>query len=180
MHIGAKFHTRCIAGLLGLGLALLAPAAEAGEGQWLHLFHIGHDDSPNVVKYDLVVDSQCRPLGSSPVKAYWYYPHREEKTRGLSRLERRVYSVEGLVKQADGVRFHLSGRPEQSAVARTRRVDGQCVADLVTDVGGEQAILDKAWIRTDDRSLFRLPKVLFVDLFARSHSGRAITARIEP
>jgi hypothetical protein len=72
-----------------------------------------------------VVDEECRPVGASPVKVYWKKKH---KTRPLSRLEGRAYGVEGLVVERDGVRFHLAGRPEQSAHARAQQKDGRCEA----------------------------------------------------
>ena len=165
--------------LCGVGLTGVAQATPGGR--WLHLFHIGHDESPNVVQYDLVVDDQCRPLGASPVKVYWRFPKKGNKTRPLKRLERRAYAVEGLVTERDGVRFHLAGRPEQSAHARALlSKKGKCKAEAWTEVSGRQAKLDKAWINTGERNWLGIPSVLFVDVFARGASGERVFERLRP
>ena len=156
--------------------------ADEAKGQWLPLFVIERSNSKNRVHYDLAVDAQCKPLGDEPVKIYWHMLEEgPDVTEGLNLIERvRAYGLK-FQKRVDGwVHFRFKAYPSRLARARSYEKDGRCRAELWAEVDGQDAIIERIWVKVEHPHWWKLPTVPFVDAFAHTEDGKAIRERIVP
>jgi hypothetical protein len=162
------------------GVGSTTRAQADADNQWLPLIYMEQSHTKNRVHYDIVVDRACKPKGKAPIKVYWRMleedPH---KTEGLTFIERvKAYGLK-FQKQVQGwVHFRFAAYDKRLARVRTYKKDGRCEAELWAPIGGQQAILERFWVKVIHDKWWKLPTVPYVVAFAHDENGKAITERI--
>jgi hypothetical protein len=139
-----------------------------------HLFYIERSNNKNLVQYDIRLTENGDLLDSRPVNVYWILEN--GKREELNPIER-MYAY-GIVRQEklDKNKFKviLAALKGLEIVVERMKHSYKAVASIY----GKQIILDKFYIKYEERST-GLPKVLYIDLFGRTEEkGLPIRQRI--
>jgi hypothetical protein len=169
---------------LAAALSLVPSMADADAKADLTLFSISKSENRNEVRYAVQVDSECRPVGASPVHAYWQNLEQgPTNTSPLLWIEQRAYGLSSQqiepVGGADGdrqVRVRLRALPERSIVVHTARNGGACVAQATTTVAATRVSLYNVYAR--------LGRVFGVDSITisgrRADTGAVVRETLKP
>ena len=118
------------------------------------VFTISKSSNRNLVQYVVRVDSQCAPVGASPIFAYWKMletapgataPLLEREVRAYGLAVERVLAAGN---DAGQVRIALKALPDRAIlVETTRQPGGGCLALATTTVAGGPAHLFDVYVR---------------------------------
>lgn len=147
--------------LSAIPLALLlgaAPVAHAEPVMPSHpldsIFFIARSENRNQVHYGIHVSADCKPLGSTPVYAYWRMlekgPTAVEELLGLEEPVYGLAEEQPVAATADGfrVRVQLRATPERSIdVLVFRGENGRCATRAMTRVGGADVQIDHIFVQ---------------------------------
>jgi hypothetical protein len=145
-----------IVACLALAAASLVPTtADAEATTDVTLFSISKSENRNQVLYAVHVDRECRPVGASPVHAYWQNLERgPTNTSPLLWLEQRAYGLSSQEIEptrgsgdASQVRVRLRALPERAIMVRTARSGNSCVASATTTVAAMPANMYNVYAR---------------------------------
>lgn len=167
------------------GSADHGPAAQApqlGPNDIASVFHVRKSENRNQVHYGMHLDQRCRPVGESPVFAYWQeHEQGPDVTLPLTTFEQRAY---GIYRQQVSLLQSRAGRVEVVLEAARRRLitvesyrDDRyhCRARALTRIGNEKrAQLHHIYVK-----IGTLKHVEYVLLRGESLGGRAVQERIE-
>jgi hypothetical protein len=134
-------------GLSVFGLLSHATADSAPPAEDAALFFVSKSENKNRVAYAVRVDGECRPLGETPVYAYWRMLERSpDAVEPLLRWEERAYGlghqhVVPLGESGGTVIVALRSLPDRTIVVRTRRRDTTCLAEATTRIADTLARL---------------------------------------
>jgi hypothetical protein len=152
------------------GPILAAPANNAG-----HLFFIERSLNKNIVQYDVSLTEKRDLPDSNPMTVYWVLENgsREE----LTPIQRFAYGIASQVKLAkDKVKVLLVALKGREILVE--KIKGSFKAML--PINGKESILEKVYVKTDEKSA-GIPKVLYIDLFARAtQTNVRVCERIVP
>jgi hypothetical protein len=118
------------------------------------IFFIARSENRNQVHYGIHVDENCRPMGSTPVYAYWrMFEKGPTATEQLLGLEEPVYGLaeeQPVSATTDGfrVRVQLRSTPERPIdVLVFRSENGRCATRALTRVGGADVQIDHIFVQ---------------------------------
>lgn len=170
-------HTTTVIVLLAavIGVPALASAFDADDVPTV--FSIRKSIDENRIDYGIALDSDCRPVGDEPVRAY--YRRSSGSTRGLSFIERTVVGTRNqrVQRTDDGgrVSFRVRSLSDRNLVITTRSTAAGCQATVSTRVSGSPAQL------TDVLAVFTSPRSIHhVELRGRTSNGQLLHENIRP
>jgi len=145
------------------------------------VFYIAKSRNSVQVHYGLRLDIACRPVGSSPVFAYWSRarPTGREAAR-LDGVARRLYGVSDKQKVQVGstgghVQMHVRALESVVVDIQISRTARGCVAVPTTTISGERAQLQSAYLKVGRLGL----NVEYVDVIgSRITNGARVVQRI--
>lgn len=144
------------------------------------VFFIEKSENRNQIHYGIRLDAQCRPVGTSPVHAYWR--DLEEGPSVTSPLLGREQPAYGIgvqyaraSEQGGTVRMRLRAYPSRVVVIETGPVPGACAARALTTIAGQRARLVRIFAQIGFLSVDHI--VLHGRTLA---GGRAVQERLEP
>lgn len=163
---------------MSLLAALLLPATGwTADAEQQTLFHIERSKNDNIVQYDALVDEDGRLNKRKPVVAYWIRPHKEDRIKQLSWIQRTfAYGFKAkLSKDRHSVTLDMVadiGRP-----IHVNFIDGAYRASIVID--GEESHIEKMYIHSVGSGTST--SVEYIDLHGSGvESGGAHYERITP
>lgn len=117
-------------------------------------FFISRSENRNQVHYGVRVGEDCRPVGTSPVYAYWRMLEKgDSETEPLLGIEGPVYGVED-AQQVEStpegwrVRVKLRSFPERQIEISVTHENGACATRTWTTVGGTASQLNYIYVKT--------------------------------
>jgi hypothetical protein len=162
---------------VGAGAAELAAASAPVHS----IFHIAKSENRNQVHYAARVDERCRPVGASPVYAYWRMrEHGPRATEPLLDREQPGYGLQPqqLVERngrGGSVRVRLRVWPDHPLTIELFPAANGCAARALTDLHHQPTIIRSIYIE-----LGFLFSINYAQLKAtRLSDGRAITEKLE-
>ena len=144
----------------------------------LLLFVIQRSKNANEVHYHLRVDDRCRLVSDTPVSAVWkLLEDSPDKTEALSVFDRMAYGIEQQRVADNEVSFSLKALEQKRIYASATATPQQetCAARARIDIAGQQAILERIYVQTEEGWL--KPKVIYVDVFGTSADASATPVR---
>jgi hypothetical protein len=99
------------------------------------LFSISKSENKNEVAFAVRLDAACRPVGASPVYAYWRMLERSPvAVEPLLAIEEQAYGIASqrvapLGDSGGAVRVALRALPNREIVVKARQEDGTCHAE---------------------------------------------------
>jgi hypothetical protein len=142
---------RALGSTCGLLLCAQLSRTARGDDGALHegapLFFISKSENRNQVAYAVRLDAECRPVGETPVYAYWLMLERSpEAVEPLLPREKGAYGLgqQHVVDSGESggtVVVALRSLPDRKIVVHTRRQAGTCRADAVTRIADTPARL---------------------------------------
>ena len=139
-----------------------------------HLFFIANNSNPNVVYYDLCLDSSNNISANEPVNIYWVTV--SGKTRGLNIIENKFgYGLSSIEKNGgNSVGFTVAAL--KTTPITVAMVNGTYRATINSEQG--EIVIDKVYVNAASR-VIGLPKVNYVDIIGHTTIGnKAATERI--
>jgi hypothetical protein len=149
----------------------------------LLLFVIQRSKNANEVQYYLRVDARCSPASDTPVHALWkLFEKSPAHTKPLSVFDQLAYGIAQQTVTEPWVAFSLKALETKRMKARATPTapPGTCTPLVLTDIQGQEALLERVYVQTEER--FPKPKVVYIDLFGKSvdASHTPVTERITP
>ena len=149
----------------------------------LLLFVIQRSKNANEVQYYLRVDAHCNPASDTPVHALWKLVEQSpEQTKPLSVFDQLAYGIAQQTVTEAWVSFSLKALETKRMKARATpsAPPGSCAPMVLTDIQGQEALLERVYVQTEER--FPKPKVVSIDIFGKSveASHTPVTERITP
>ncbi|MBJ6762203.1 DUF4833 domain-containing protein [Myxococcaceae bacterium JPH2] len=142
----------------GLAAALLLAcpfvASAAAPTTPSSVFFISRSENRNQVHYGLRLGEGCRPIGASPVYAYWRMLERgESEVEDLLSVEGPVYGVadtQAVESTTEGwrVQFRLRAFADRPIEFSVTAVNGQCAVQAWTNMSGKRAQLEHIFVKT--------------------------------
>jgi len=149
----------------------------------LLLFVIQRSKNANEVQYYLQVDDHCNLASDTPVHALWKLLEASpEHTKPLSVFDQLAYGIAQQTVTESWVSFSLKALETKRMKARATpsAPPGPCAPMVLTDIQGQEALLERVYVQTEER--FPKPKVVYIDIFGKSvdASHTPVTERITP
>lgn len=145
------------------------------------VFYIAKSENNVQVHYGVRLDEACRPVGSSPVFAYW--SRQRAAGRQAARLDgmaRRLYGVSEKqnvqVKSTGGrVQMHVRALERVAVDIEIEKTPSGCAAVPTTKIGAERAQLESAFLKIGRFGM----SVDYVDVIgSRLANGARVVQRI--
>ncbi len=143
------------------------------------VFFIQRNKNRNEVHYGVRLDSACRPAGADPMYNYWLRLEKgPDVIEDVKFFQQAAYGFKSQRVSGDAVDVVLRALPKQTIRVVTERADdGSCRTRAYTHIGGEPAVLDKAYVYAEEGWV--LPDVKYIDLFGWREDGTPVRERIE-
>jgi hypothetical protein len=139
--------------LLASRMPVPVPKAPQLSAAAVHaIFRVDKSENRNQVYYGARVDAACRPLGASPVYAYWLMRERGPNvTEALLGHEQPAYGIHSqrvLTRSSHGgsVRLQLRAWPDRPLDLELFRAANSCAARARLDIQHQPAILQSIYI----------------------------------
>jgi hypothetical protein len=133
--------------------SLAAATVTFGARDVRTIFHIAKSDDNNRVDYGIRLDDQCRPVGETPVYAYWHrfdpgYP----RFGDLNLLDQQVYGItsQAVRTRSDTgtwVELHVAALPSLRILILVQRHGDGCVARAQIPVNSRPAFVDRVFVQ---------------------------------
>jgi hypothetical protein len=168
-------------------LGLLAGTAYAntlsfGPHDVRSAFYVSKSENNNQIHYGIHLDAACRPVGKTPVFAYWRRLKNGARVdAALEGMGTRFYGAsdeQGVTRSAEGGRVHMyvkAVKQLQVDIAIVKK-GTSCVATATTQIAKAPAVLNHAHLQLGMLGL----SVKYMDVFGKRISdGKAVTQRID-
>lgn len=144
--------SKVLGGALLVAIVSRASLASAATTTIPTTFFISKSENKNQVHYAIDVDESCKPVGATPMHAYW---------RDLEKGPNVTSPVLGREQPAYGIKFQkiltvgdrkivemaVRGLPSRIVHVETKAVDGKCIADTRSVINGETVQLLEVFLK---------------------------------
>lgn len=145
----------------------------------IKLFHIDRSKNKNQVHYDVVVDQGCRILEEGAIKGYWIVLEKGADVREeLSSFDQMAYGIKNVKNENGQVYFNLKALESKRVKVSVELKDKICQATAEVEVQGKISKLERIYVFSEEGLI--LPKVKYLDIFAKLTDGSSVTERITP
>lgn len=145
------------------------------------VFYVGKQQNHSEVHYALRLDAACRPVGNTPVFAYWLRRRAAgDQTARLDGMAQRLYGAseqQKVQRSSSGGRVQMHVRALEDVVVDIDIQQGEqgCVAVATTRIAGQRAKLQSALLKVGRFGL----SVDYVDIIgSRVADGARVVQRI--
>lgn len=141
-----------------------------------HLFHIASNCNPNVVNYDVCLDSGNNISAHDPVTIYWVSLN--GKSYELNFIEKMLaYGLNNVTKNG-GNSIEFSVAALKDTTISVAKLNGQYRA--IINLGNGEIVIDRVYVNATNRIL-GIPKVNWVDIIGRKRlDSKTARERITP